>query len=310
MNYEEFCTHVKERVQEIMGEETKVTLKTNLKNNGMELIGLLIFKEKENMIPTLYLEEFYKMYECGTCFEEVLEKILSIYEESKWEGDLDISFFFDYERVEKQIVYRLIHQKGNEKLLEKMPWFPVLDLAMVFYCRLPDEVGVKANIPIEKEHLERWGKTKLEIQAAAIKNMPQLLPRTIEPIGLVMERILEETAEEMDDELFEELHASLLELRKQKEIMYVLSNTERYCGSASLLYPEVLRNFAEEVGEDLYILPSSIHEVLLIPDDGGFEKNELEGLVSEVNLTQLAIDEKLSDSVYYYKRETGKITIL
>lgn len=309
MNYETFCTQVQLRVQEMKGEDVCVCIQKTLKNNGQEFMSLMIKDGKLDVIPTLYLESFYRQYECGTCFEDVLEKILAVYEEYQWQGNLDFSFFFDFEQAKGRIVYKLINQKQNEKLLSKIPWFPVLDLAMVFYCLLPEEMEVKATIPIDHGHLQMWNVEPEVLYEAAYENTPKLLPFNIEPIRNVLERLVEEAEGRVSENLLEEVEDNIYNLQEENGGMYVLGNKNRIFGAACILYPEVLRNFAKEKGKNLFILPSSIHEVLLVPDDGGFSIPEFKRLVREVNRTHVEWEERLSDSVYYYCLETGRVTL-
>ena len=89
--------------------------------------------------------------------------------------------------------------------------------------------------------------------------------------------------------------------------MYVLSNKSKLNGSGCILYQNLLRSLGKKLESDFYILPSSVHEVLLIPADDQDSYEELTAMVQEVNATQLANEEILSDHVYYYSREAEKL---
>ena len=91
--------------------------------------------------------------------------------------------------------------------------------------------------------------------------------------------------------------------------MYVLSNKSKLNGSGCLFYHNLLHNLCEKLECDLYILPSSIHEVILIPAYDHDSYDELTSMVKEVNSTQLSKEEILSDHVYFYSRETGQISM-
>lgn len=309
MNYEEFCACVKTRVQELKGEDASVSIQKNLKNNGQEYAGLLIRDQESNIMPALYLEAFYREYECGTCFEDVLEKILVTYEEYQWRENMDLDFFYDFQQAKDNIVFKLINQKENERLLKKIPWIPMLDLAMVFYCMIPDRGDLNATIPIDLGHLKLWNVETELLYEYALKNTPKLLPFKIEPIRNVLEKLLEQREEEIPEEVRKEEEENPYPLQGETEVMFVLSNNCRIFGAACLFYPGVLRKFSKEVEKDLFVLPSSIHEVLLIPDDGSFLIRELEALVKSVNSTQVEREEQLSDSVYRYCWKTDRISI-
>ena len=104
------------------------------------------------------------------------------------------------------------------------------------------------------------------------------------------------------DEYFEEL--------RDAAPMYVLSNRTRVQGASCILYPNILKDFAAAVKSDFYILPSSVHEVILLPVQGDEDEEGLKRMVCEVNETQVEREEVLSDSVYYYSREREKLSIL
>ena len=91
--------------------------------------------------------------------------------------------------------------------------------------------------------------------------------------------------------------------------MYVLTNESKLNGAACILYENVLYDFAQKLGADLYILPSSVHEVILLPKLSMFEKDELVNMVKEVNTEGVAADEVLSDHVYEYNRTERLITM-
>jgi len=91
--------------------------------------------------------------------------------------------------------------------------------------------------------------------------------------------------------------------------MFVLTNISRINGAACMLYEDVLSNFANSIDSDLYILPSSIHEVIIVPQVNNLDKTELCQMVKEVNAEGVADDEILSDHVYVYNRTNHTITL-
>lgn len=94
-----------------------------------------------------------------------------------------------------------------------------------------------------------------------------------------------------------------------EDILYVLTNSSRVNGAACILYDNLLKKFANDVHSDLYILPSSVHEVIIVPKKNAFDKSELADMVREVNEQGVSQDEILSDNVYEYNRKNGLITM-
>lgn len=90
--------------------------------------------------------------------------------------------------------------------------------------------------------------------------------------------------------------------------MYVLSNTERFYGASAILYPKILLQFARSIGQDFYILPSSVHEVLLLSKESGARRSDLNRMIQDINASQVAEEEILSDHVYILDRDLGFIT--
>ena len=91
--------------------------------------------------------------------------------------------------------------------------------------------------------------------------------------------------------------------------MMVLSNQKNFFGASVILYSEQLRKVSEELGQDLYILPSSVHEVILLPE-AGQDPDALRATVKRVNETEVRREEVLTDSVYRYDRTTGLIQVV
>jgi hypothetical protein len=91
--------------------------------------------------------------------------------------------------------------------------------------------------------------------------------------------------------------------------LYVLTNDCRINGAACMLYENMLKDFADRIGSNLYILPSSIHEVIILPKFAMFNKQELINMVRDVNSEGVAVDEVLSYTVYEYDRETGELSM-
>lgn len=318
MKFHTFIFHIMQKIQEDMENQIKISIRDVTKNNSIVLTGLTFTQENINISPTIYLEEFYKDYEEGKSIERIVEEIKEIYYNSKLEGNLNMDFFTDYQKAKKNIVYKLINYDKNKELLEEVPHRKYLDLAIVYYYLVDMKEFTNATILIHNKHMEKWETDENELYALAVKNTPKLLP--VQFCGMM--EVLKELSQ---DEIFlsvkadeirctkeeEELRLLLeLHIRKDETGMYVLSNTSRLFGAAALLYPDMAEECARQLNADYYILPSSVHEVILLPDEGQVTKEKLKQMVCEVNETQVEPEEVLSDFVYYFSRKTGEITRL
>lgn len=293
MTYFQFIHAVETKVKKEVKEEKTVSIHTNVKNNGVKRSGIMITEKGINISPTIYLEEYFQQFRRGYPLEQIAKDIVELYEkirfQNSWEEGEKVK---DYEFIKDKIIYRLIGREENQELLEEIPYKSYLDLAIIYYVLLEvDEYGM-ASMMIRKEHMEMWKVTEEDLYYLACKNTQELLPYEFAPMRTVIEELLGFEAEE-----------------NPTEKMYILSNEMRSYGAAALIYPDCLRKIAAEVGENFFVLPSSVHETIIVAESEAPDKEELCSLVEEINETQVEAEEVLSDRAYYYDCEVGKLTI-
>lgn len=180
-----------------------------------------------------------------------------------------------------------LYQKGKGYL----EYSSFLDL-LVFYCVRMEHpaAGVSRMVMVESRALDEWGISRQEMEDAAMANL--------EKDGYWISSVQSLLQSFMGEDAFPEPLS-----------LYVLTNHTQVYGAAGFLMKEMISGFAEEKGRSLYIIPSSIHELLLYPDFGDVSPEELSGYVKEVNRTQVQPQDRLSDHVYYYDRQTDAIRI-
>ncbi len=299
MNYETFKTSTVTSLQKYFGDHVTVSLHSVTKNNNIQLDGLTIQQPSVNIAPTVYLNYYYEDYLSGKTLSSILDDIIASYQDNLPKVNMDLSFFTDYSKVKYHIIYKLIHYEQNLELLEDVPHFRFLDLAVVFCCFLPNTPNGNATILIHNHHLDFWGVTADLLYELAIKNTPILLPYELKSMGEVLKSMCQEfPAVSCDPDVLSDL-----------PMMYVLSNKIKLYGASAILYPDVLSDFAKSQNSDLYILPSSIHEVLLIPKDEHTNVSDLNQIIQEVNASQVLEEEILSNHVYFFERASGFITL-
>lgn len=301
MEYREFLENVRKEVESRYDSNVSVTLNHVMKNNGTELDGITIMEKDKNIAPTIYINSFYDRYREGVSLKAVVSEIIRIYNQNKNSININADYFENYENVRKTIVYKLVNYQKNKKLLEDVPYKRVLDLAVVFYCLIEQRKGVSATALIHNEHLRIWNVTEDEIYNDALKNTPVLLAGSIVPMSKILSEIAGTAPVDNDEKVCE---------YTGEDILYVLTNSSRVNGAACILYDNLLKKFANDVHSDLYILPSSVHEVIIVPKKNAFDKSELADMVREVNEQGVSQDEILSDNVYEYNRKNGLITML
>ena len=300
MEYREFLENVRKEVESRYDSNVSVTLNHVMKNNGTELDGITLMEKDKNIAPTIYINSFYDRYREGVSLKAVVSEIIRIYNQNKNSININADYFENYENVRKTIVYKLVNYQKNKKLLEDVPYKRVLDLAVVFYCLIEQRKGVSATALIHNEHLRIWNVTEDEIYNDALKNTPVLLAGSIVPMSKILSEIAGTAPVDNDEKVCE---------YTGEDILYVLTNSSRVNGAACILYDNLLKKFANDVHSDLYILPSSVHEVIIVPKKNAFDKSELADMVREVNEQGVSQDEILSDNVYEYNRKNGLITM-
>ncbi len=290
MEFHIFVEKVVATLKESLGEAYEIQVTEVVKNNNIHLTGVVITKRPANVSPTIYLNQYYQKYQEEGNFQQTVGEMMALYEQQAKELQLDMSFFTDFTQVKERLYHKLVHYEKNKKMLEDVPHIRWNDLAVVFYYAMEQDVVGRATITIRKEHLAIWKQEEGMLFAIAQENMRRDMPELLVPMK----------------ELLEEMTG--VELEKQYDVpMYVLTNKEKIFGASVLLYSEKLQELAEKTGKNLLILPSSVHEVLLMPDEEDREYGFYRQMVEEVNTTQVDPEEVLSYSLYCYDRQKKEI---
>ncbi|MGI6010508.1 MAG: DUF5688 family protein [Ruminococcus sp.] len=289
MDYNAFKTKLKELVQQILGPEYKVSVETIPKNNGVFRESMVIRHRKEHAVPAVYIQPYYEAFMEGTLMEEAASQVVEEYRAGSTGSSSCLTFFEHYEKVSAHICFRLINYEKNSEMLKNMPYRKILDLALVYYYRIEEFSGRKASILIHNFHIKVWDVTEEELFERARDNTCRLLP----PYMAGMLQLIQETAGE-------NFYDGDEENMGKEENMFVLTNQEKYYGAVCFLYPQVLERIGAFLKNNFYILPSSIHESIIVPDSGQFFPDDLKLIVQDVNRQYVAEEEILSDHIYYY----------
>lgn len=276
--------------------ELKVTVKQMPKNNGSFLTGILLFREQSKVSPLIYLENFYERYNRGLALEAVTEEILAWY----GEGLADVvlpdteSWLYDFAKVKEQILYKLVNYKLNEKDLESVPHIRFHDLAIVFHILIDQTDDGIASLKMKNELLELWGVSLRELFQIAHANTGRLFPAKIYKMADIIGKFTEESPTGQMD---------------LKTPMYIATNQMTIDGAAVILYENLLKAFSISINGDFFILPSSLHEVILIPASDEMDAEELREIVTEINRTEVDAKDVLSDTVYRYDAAKDAVLI-
>ncbi|MCM1058414.1 MAG: DUF5688 family protein [Firmicutes bacterium] len=296
MEINEFAQKVRSAVEKELGGAYRAELKDVKKNNGVQMQGLLILPPDSNVVPTIYLETFYAAYEDGVPFREVLDRILEVFREETPKERIDMNFFKSFEKVRDRICYRLINRQGNRELLDSIPYVEFLDLAVCFYYAYSDRMLGDGSIMIYNSHLEMWGIKVKDLMCLAGENTPRLFPARLTPMQEMLEEVLG------TDEDFSGQDADIP--------LLVLTNGRRLHGAACMLYPGILEKVGKLKKDSFYIIPSSVHEVLILEKTVMETPEEVKHMIREVNSQHVSAEEILSDNLYYYDLPTKTVKII
>ena len=300
MKIEDFMEKVKNSVIEKLGKEYQVTVCKSDKNNGVVCTGLRVQKNDCSVAPLIYLDEHFRQYKNGnTTLSSIVKYVVK--ESRKKSPCVDIQQYLIYENIRKNVVYRLVNTESNRDLLEDIPHLEFLDLSIIFRCTVAQEDIGPASILIHNVHMKLWDITIQELYHDAVMNTPRLEEYEIKDMTEVMREIMTEENSDGSDQ------DACMEDFSDSMPLYVLSNKNRIEGSGCMLYPDLMKDFSEKIGSSFYIIPSSVHECLLLPTKEDVQGEEIRNMIKEINDTQVSIEERLSYSLYYYDKEEGRI---
>ena len=298
LDYTSFVSFIKDEITNRMGQGYNIRIFKVMKNNALELDSLVVLKEGENFAPNIYLNAYYDSYIAGTSIIDIIDRLCMIYKHCAI-PIVQPDFEYTLELMKPYIFFRLISIERNKKLLTQVPHAEFLDLALTFHCLVRSEAEGIGTIRVTNEHIEQWGISCDELKELAEENTKRLFP----PIIRTMEEVIEELLyNDEDDESFEYNP-------KDEDIypMYILTNKKGINGASCLIYKDVIKEYAQLIKSDNYIITSSIHEIILIPRDGTEDKDRFQRMVVEINSSQVPIEEVLSDKVYMYSLEKDAI---
>ena len=298
MEYKKFVCMVEEKLNLKLEGGMKASKYSVVKNNGMEKTGMILESDEYNIAPAIYLEEFFEQYQKGMSIDRIVNEILEFYEKVKVEEDYDVSQLSLYENVKKKVAFKLVNTEKNQQMLKEVPHIPLLDLSIVFYILVDVDEKGSATIQIRNEHIENWNVNVEQLYKDAKLNVKCLIPARLMCMQHVIEKLCDISKGEEKDLLKAKFPP------ENKEFMYILTNSIHQFGAAVLAYPNILEMASRIIGEDFYLLPSSIHEVILIPKSKSPDLKDLNEMISEVNETQVQEEEVLSDHAYYYEKNT------
>lgn len=297
-----FCEEVAGCIKEALDKDAKIEVHKIYKNNDVCLHSIVISYGDQQCVPNIYMDEYFRKYEMGiislgqAACEVMKERDILGFQTIEPVGEMT------WESVKDKVFCRLVNREWNQKKLKNMPYMEYLDLAVT--CRLlhsADKNGI-ASADITHKELELFGVTKEELFKQAGENTEKLFPVKFKSLVSTLEAMLGKKFS------LEAMGIKNVDMEAEGIDMYVLTNSSGINGAGVILYPNVLKETAEQLDTDtLYLLPSSVHEFMVVKECKNVEY--MKELVAEANHCVVAGMDLLSDNVYRYDRVTDRVQI-
>ncbi len=306
MEYEIFKGVVEEKFKEFLPEEYKNAKieKRQVNKVNSKWDGLSVISDESGISPTIYVNQMYEDYMETGNMNETLDRAAKVcvkaMEDKK---SINVQDCFDADYAKENIVFQLINTEQNKEMLANMPSFTFKDLSVIYRMVVKvNERGIE-SAPINNGLAKKLGFTEEQLFQLAAENTKRIFPPVIKTMNEIMRELFMK-----EDGMVEEMVDMMLDEIPKEQQMYVISNNHGVNGAVSMLYEDVLHNLAEKLDSDLYILPSSIHEVIAVGTSMG-DPDELASMVAEINMDQVKIEERLSNQVYLYDKDLRKVSL-
>lgn len=283
---EQFVEDLKERL-EAGGEKFSVDLNAVQKmNQNYEAVTV---KPEDAIIGVnLNMTEIYERYDRGMSYDTLVREVAEKADRALHDRpDFNLEALQDYDQMKEKLSMEVVSAERNADLLEKVPHKDMEDMAVVYRFVIDSDSEGRGSILVTNQLMDNYGITAEQLHEDALKYAPVMRPAVIQTMAETLLEMMGPEAKDMipvlpDDPLF------------------VATVPDKIQGAGVLAYQDFMEQAAERVGGDFFILPSSIHEILLVRDDGTFDINHLEDMVKQVNETEVAPEDLLTDSVYHY----------
>lgn len=293
MDYETFKQEFAEDIKEKLSQKGYGEVETNFHNiekTNQNYEAISVVPAGGNIGVNYNIENAFASYEHSGDYEGVLASATGAIASGLDQVPVvNVNALMNYEIMKEKLSVEVISAEVNEELLAKVPHDRIEDLAVVYRFIMESNEDGRASILVNNDLIERMGVTHEQLRADALENSPEIRPAVIQGMNEVMKEMMGPEAYEMfgipDD---------------TEEMMFIATVPDKNSGAGVLAYQDFMDQAAEKIGGDFFILPSSIHEILLVPDDGQKGADELKAMVMDVNATQVSPEERLSDNVYHY----------
>ena len=305
MDYEIFKEVVAEKMPsylpgELKGREVMIHPVDKI-NQTVDGLILKMDGENEKVSPTIYLNDMYEHYKQFGDLQLTLQTVGEAMLKSMAKG-VEVQQGLNFDNPEEKIVFQLINTEQNKDMLAHVPHREWKDLSIIYrWVIAVDDRGVQSTV-VRDNLAKQLGMTEADLFKCAVENTRRILPPVVKSMNDVIRDmfISDGMPVEMADMMIEEMPAD--------RMMWIISNEKGINGAGSMLYEDVLHKLAMQLESDLYLLPSSVHECIAVSVDMG-DPYELAEMVNEINMSQVSLEERLSNQVYHYDKDARRLTL-
>ncbi|MCQ2511412.1 MAG: DUF5688 family protein, partial [Lachnospiraceae bacterium] len=287
MDFNEFQNQILQEAKDRMW-GVQVEIRPVEKLQGESYTGLSIQPNDSPMAATLNLDTVYnQMVDQGKSFQEVADDLIThaadiIVDMPK----IDVNDITNYDQMKNTLVVQVIPTDRNAEMLADIPHKNIEDMSLVYRMQIDQNENGTSSVLITNAMLENYGVTVDQLHQDAMDAAVINNPATFRSMQEVLSDLMGMPADLMPP--------------MDGPQMYVASVENSLNGAGVIAYPDFMNQVAEQVGGDFFVLPSSVHEVLVVPDDGSIDRHDLESMVREVNASEVLPKDQLSDNVYHY----------
>ena len=292
MEYKDFLCATIFRLTKEFGDKADIDIYESLKNNGNLRKGIIIREKDKNIGPVIYMEEFYNRFNSGEPLDCIVCDVVSFYKKVRYPDSWKFDELLDFEKVKDRLAVKLINYTKNKDYLKNYPHIRYLDLSIIFYIVLEMKSDGLATVVITHDYLKSWGISKTELFETALKNSCRIMPAKFTTMKDTLDDLMQ-GEEDMYDEP---------EDYNEDDSMYVLTNEQKNCGAACMIYRGVLDMIGDILKRNFFIIPSSIHEVIIVPAYDNVSPIKLDRIIDDVNSNMVADEELLGNHCYIYDR--------
>ena len=299
MREQEFYESVRDRILESLPdgfEDAAVDLTTQVKHNDVERTGITIRRPEELVCPIIYLDDYFKAYEDGKSLDEVASQIIDVRVniDDSIAQNIDPRAFADYDAIRPRLQMRAYDTEKNELKLAGLVHHCFGDFSAAYSILVGDQTDRNMCVMVTPTMMEMWGISKKRLHDDTI-----LADLSRGPVLSDMTSVMSSMGIDSScRNYFEDLQP--LDMDSMAMPLFVLTNASSVNGAGLILNSAVQQKIADLVQGDYYVLPSSVHEVLILPDDGSCSVRELAEMVHEINRSVVAPEDILSDKVQFY----------